>query len=120
MVDDQTAELEERLGALTEWLNSIELDQLIEIKAHLKKLDQSVGIGHTVVEVAIAKLEPGPDDVVIFWLPAELTHAQVRSVGDSFRAVIGGRFRFLVLIRQSVEIEIIGGKISKGGVILPS
>lgn len=91
-----------------------------EIETHLKKLDQPVGIGHTVVEIAIAKLEPGPDDVVVFWLPAELTHAQVRSVGDSFRAVIGGRFRFLVLIRRSVEIEIIGGKISKGGVILPS
>lgn len=108
---NQTAELNEKLFYLTEWLNTTE--------NHLKQLDP-VEISDKTVEVAIAKLEPGPDDVVIFWLPAELTVSQVRGVYNDFSAIIGSRFNFLVLIRQSVDIEIITGKASKGGVLLPS
>lgn len=108
---NQTAELNEKLFYLTEWLNTTE--------NHLKQLDP-VEISDKTVEVAIAKLEPGPDDVVIFWLPAESTVSQVRGVYNDFSAIIGSRFNFLVLIRQSVDIEIISGKKTKGGVLLPS
>ncbi len=65
-----------------------------------------------VVGVVIAKLELRPNDIVVFWLPVDagLTTAQVRVIYDSFAAAIGDRFKFLVLVRQAVEIEIISSQ----------
>ncbi len=101
---------EKKFGDLNEWLNRLEGGE------HPEGVTSEAHLAVQVVEIAIAKLEPGPDDVVVFWLPsnAGLTHAQVKGIADSFGGVIKKRFRFIVLIRQSVDIEIIGG------VLLPS
>lgn len=59
------------------------------------------------IEMTIAKLEPTQDDIIVFWMPKSLTHVQIQRIGQSFDAVIGGRFRYILLVRGSVEIEMI-------------
>lgn len=99
-----------------------EFEKWAIFNAQVGEIEQTNKLAAQVVEVAITSLDPGPDDVVVFWLPADagLAQHQVEQIANGFGKIIGDRFRFIVLVRHSVDIEIIKGKQGKSGVLLPS
>lgn len=92
---DDHVDLGQRLQAIEDQLTSI------------IKSDEDMPV--RVIEMAMTKLEPTQDDVIVFWMPPELTHAQIAQIGQSFDSVIGGRFRYIMLVRDAVKIETIKG-----------
>lgn len=90
-VAPQTISLEKRIQVLEE--------RIVELEANNVTLK--------VIEMTVTKLEPTEDDVVVFWMPPELTHSQVHQIGQSFDSVIAGRFRYIMLVRGGVEIQMI-------------
>lgn len=94
--------LEAWLTCLDERMN----EQQAQMKVILGALD-ALPSTVDVVEVAVTKLEPTRDDIIIFWMPSSLTHVQIQQIGASFDKVIAGRFRYIMLVRDSVKLEII-------------
>lgn len=107
------------------------IERVSRLEQHYARLEQQLdkllalgdveeSIVTDVIEVSIAKLEPTVDDVVFIWLPADkgLTEAQIQQVGAQLGAVIQGRFKFIVLVKGAVEVEVIKGKHSP--ILLPS